>query len=65
MARTNHYSDVDTWRLADTFARFCIGTFNIHPLLGVAHVYLGNFVFYKEQQEKALKENYEERYELD
>ena len=26
---------------------------------------VGNFVLYKEQQDKALKENYEERYELD
>ena len=26
---------------------------------------VGNFVLYKEQQDKALRENYEERYELD
>ena len=26
---------------------------------------IGNYVFYKDQQDKALKENYEERYELD
>ena len=65
MVGPNHYCDVDTWRFINTCTRFCSGAFNIHPLLGVAHVYLGNFVFYKEQQEKALKENYEERYELD
>ena len=26
---------------------------------------VGNYVLYKEQQNEALKENYEERYELD
>ena len=26
---------------------------------------VGNYVLYKEQQDEALKENYEERYELD
>ena len=26
---------------------------------------IGNYVLYKEQQDEALKENYEERYELD
>ena len=26
---------------------------------------VGNYVFYKDQQDEALKENYKERYELD
>ena len=34
-----------------------------YVFIGAAAV--GNYVLYKEQQDEALKENYEERYELD
>ena len=46
MARPNNFSDVDTWRLADTCARFCSCAFRLHSLLVVVHVYLRYFCFY-------------------
>lgn len=33
MARPDHNSDVDTWRLVDTCARFCGGSFHLHSVL--------------------------------
>ena len=52
----HHHCDVDTWRFVNTCTRLCGGTFHIHTLLGVIHVYSGISAFYHDGAACILKD---------
>ena len=57
MARPNHYSDVDPWRVAHTCARFFSRAFHIHCLLRVVRMYiLGISAFYHDSAACLLRD---------